>query len=339
MPKVAYKPLCDAVYQGNAGRLSELAKADPEAAQHWKPIMDAAFVGNAACIDVLAENGADVNVIAGTGAKHTPLTRLCQYHRTIPKRDGHATALKRLLALGANPSTRAGPLALTPVCYAAMGPLQNLVAQLVNELHPLDVWTAGVLYDLSTLQARLSDQDPTVTDEKGRSLLHYVALSGFYKAGRRSKAIECVDFLLASGVDVNAVQPIEEGHGVFNATALWYTVSWQRNAELTAHLLARGADPNPGVFAALWSSNLPICELLAEHRADWNQREGGATPLMELMRYNRTKMVHWLLARDVDLSIKDRDGLTALDYARKRKVRKDIIDLLIDKGARVGTDE
>ncbi|MCY4095127.1 MAG: ankyrin repeat domain-containing protein [Gammaproteobacteria bacterium] len=333
MARVAYKPLCDAISQGDVKTLERLAQGDPDASQHWKPIMDAAFTGDAACIDVLMLHGADVNITAGTGAKHTPLTRLCQYHKTIPKHAGHKAALSRLLKHGANPTIAAGPLALTPLGYAAMGPLDELMEVLVSELRPLDVWSASLMFDLPRLKILAKQRLLTSLDHENRTPLHYVCVSGLHKNLGNQAAIECTEFILDQGVEIDAVQPIVEGDEIFNATALWYAVSWQGNLELTKYLLSRGASPNPAVFSSLFHGDIEICKLLDEHGADWNLKVGGATPLMDLMRWNRPKLVGWLLERGADPTIKDHDGLTALDHARKRKIRKDVIDLLVATGA------
>ncbi len=329
MSKVVYKPLCEAIQQGNIPRLRTLAQADTEAACHWKPIMDAAFLGSAPCIDVLVENGANVNVRARTGARHTPLTRLCQHHRTIPKHDGHERALCRLLAHGADVAVPAGPLALTPLCYAAMGPHENLVKRLKKEAQPVDVWSAAALCDLGRLRKLAQQNAIDSRDAEGRTGLHYVAMSGFHRVCGIETAISCLDYLISEGVEVDAAQAIQEGESVFNATALWYAVSWQGNLTMSQRLLMHGANPNPAVYSALFEGNVEICNALDAHGADWNQKFAGQTPLMELIKWNRPKLLPWLLERGVDPGIRNSEGLTALDLARKRKVRNDVIDLLV----------
>ncbi len=337
MPRVAYRPLSDAVSHGDVKKLETLARNDPVAARHWKPIMDAAFSGNASCIDVLIKHGADVNIKAGTGAKHTPLTRLCQYHRTIPKHDGHPAALKALLAYGADPRIPAGPLALTPLSYAAMGPLEELVGILAPEMEPLDAHTAAALYDITRLKELAEHRVLDTKDDESRTPLHYVCLSGYHKTRGMQAAIDCVDVLLEQGIEIDTVQPIADGDAVFHATALWYAVSWQGNLEMTKHLLAHGASPGPAVFSSLFEGNIEICRLLDDNGADWNQQFDGATPLIDLMKWKKSKLVPWLLERGVDPSIEDHNGLTALDYARKRKVNADVIELLIERGAKSGS--
>ena len=186
----------------------------------------------------MVEHGADVNVKSGTGSKHTPLTRLCQYHTTIPKHDGHKETLDRLLEVGADPTVAAGPLGLTPLCYAAMGPLEDLVASLIGEVRPLDVFSAALLYDLRRLKQHVKKKGLATVDQEQRTPLHYVALSGMFKVNGSAKAIECVDYILDQGIGVNAMATIAEGNGVFNANALWYGISWQSNIELTRALVS-----------------------------------------------------------------------------------------------------
>lgn len=328
MPRIQYKPLCVAIQQGDTALLGALAEQDPVAAQHWKPITDAAFTGNAECIRILAEAGADVNVVSGTGSRHTPLTRLCQFHTTIPKHEGHLEALRELLELDADLSIAAGPLSLMPLCYAAMGPLIDLVNVLEEKQRPHNVWIASVLCDLRRLKQLAKRQSLNVTDAVGRTPLHYVGLSGVFNLLGDQVSIACADFLLEQGLQINAMQPIEEGNEVFEANALWYAVSWQTNEVLAEHLLARGADPKPAVFSALWSGSEKICELLDQHGADWNMQFEGNTPLMEMIRYKRTKLIPWLVERGADLTLKDADGKTAYQHAQKRGLRQDLVDLL-----------
>ena len=328
MPRVEYKPLCEAISQGDINRLKTLSAEDPAAAVHWKPITDAAFKGSADAIRVLVDHGADVNVVSGTGSRHTPLTRLCQYHSTIPKHAGHVTALEQLLEFGADPDVAAGPLNLRPMCYATMGPLESLVACLQNVRQLSDLWDAAVLCDIDRLRTLAKDRSLNVRDDVGRTPLHYVALSGMYKVLGSDVAIECADCLLGGGIEVDAMQPIPDGSEVFNANALWYSVSWQNHFEMAKHLLEKGASPQPAVFAALWSSDLTICELLDQYGADWDQQFDGMTPLMEMIRYNRVKLIPWLLDKGVDTKVRNNEGQTALDVAVKRKLRAELIELL-----------
>ena len=332
MARVAHRPLCNAVFAGDTAKLRSLVRNDPAATKHWKPIMDAAFVGNAECIRILVEGGADVNVVASTGARHTPLTRLCQFHKTIPKTDGHSDALDALLELGADSSVAAGPLALQPLCYAAMGPLHPLLERIQKHIKTVDVWTAAGLCDLSHLRHLATRNEVNVEDHRKRTPLHYVALSGMHHIDQEN-TIACAKLLLEEGIAVDHAEPIQEGDEIFEATALWYAVSWQGNRSLVEYLLKQGAATRPAVFSALWGGDEAMCELLDSYGTDWDLRHEGRTPLIELFHWNRPKMTAWLLSRDVNVNAQDGNGKTALDYALKRKSKQAVIDLLLEHGA------
>lgn len=297
--------------------------------------MDAAFIGNPDCIRILVDGGADVNVVARSGGKHTPLTRLCQYHKTIPKSDTHPQALDTLLKAGADPDIVAGPLGLPPLAYAAMGPLPQLL-DVFTKHSQQTIWTVAAQCDLAKLQTMSRCGDLCVRDDRGRTPLHYVALSGMHKLDS-DNAIQCAKFLVETGIPVDHKELISEGDEIFEASALWYAVSWQANRSLVEYLLSEGAAPDPGVFSSLWSGDLEMCELLDSYGADWDFRAGGRTPLMELFHWNRPKLTDWLLDRDVDVNATDNDGQTALDYARKRKTKQTFLDALETKGAVSGS--
>ena len=330
MARVNYKPLCDAIFKGDIAQLRREIDTNPDAVAHWKPITDAAFCGHADAIDLLVRAGADCNIKSGTGSKHTPLTRLCQHHKTIPKHERHTKALRRLLSHGADPGVPAGPLDLRPFEYAAMGPHTDLM-KVLKKLGPkLDVFSAAAACSLGRLSDLSVYDGLHVLDWRGRTPLHYVALSGLHHLNE-DRVIRCARYLINQGIEVDELEPIPDGNSIFYATALWYAISWQGNRNLTKYLLNQDANPSIPVFAALWSGDLEICEMLDEKGANWNQSFEGLTPLMEMFRFNRTKLVSWLLDKDVDVSIQDPEGKTALDYAINRKARPELIDLLKER--------
>ena len=114
-----YKTLCNAIAAGDLTALETAIERHPDAVSHWKPVVDAAHAGRADMVRALITAGADPNVISGTGARHTPLTRLTEHHATIPRHDGHREALVALLEGGANPNLRAGPHHVEPLAYAS----------------------------------------------------------------------------------------------------------------------------------------------------------------------------------------------------------------------------
>ena len=327
MPRIDYKPLCGAIQQRDRKRIKQLAQSNPEVVQHWKPITDAAFQGNVEAIEILVDHGADCNIVSGTGAKHTPLTRLCQYHKTIPKHPGHVATLESLLGHGADPAIAAGPLGLRPFEYACMGPIESLMNCFDDSACRMDAFALAAACDLTGLQECAKQQSLNVEDTRGRTPLHYVALSGMQHK-EVSNAISCLELILDQGVEIDCVEPIPEGDVVFNATAIWYAVSWQQGYSVAEFLLQHGANPDVPAYSALFSQDQKLCELLDSHGADWNQTFAGFTPLMDVVRFNRPKSIEWLLQQNVDLTIKNRDGETALDLAIKRKIRPELIEAI-----------
>ena len=318
---------------GSSDELKVAIDTEPDAPLHWKPIMDASFAGRADMVGLLLDAGADPNIVSGNATRHTPLTRICQYHKTIPKHEGHAETLSLLLTRGADPSSLAGPQNLKPLCYAAMGPLKELVDVLERTQLPLNPFDAALLCDIEALKHCADEIDDQLKDGSDRTPLHYLAMSGIWKEQGVEAALECAEYLIERGVDVRGVQPIPDGGTVFHADALWWCVAYQSNFELASLLLAKGASADHSIYAASFDGDEQLCSLLDEHGADWNLPFEGRTPLMDVLAWNRTKIVPWLIEHGADVKTTDDDGLNSLHYAAKRGVNDKTLALLIDAGA------
>jgi len=328
-----YKRLCEAIGRGDLDQLKERAAEDPESVRHWKPVVDAAFAGRRDLLAALLDAGADANVVSGVSARHTPLTRIAQHHSTIPKHAGHIEAMRLLLERGADPNLAAGPHGFVPLAYSAMAADQEQMATLKDAGTSIDLHIAAILLDTGRLRGFLDEQaDVNALDARGRTPLQYVALSGLWQE-RPKAAIECAELLLSDGADVNSAEEMAEGDEVFHATALWRTLSWQRNVPLAEFLLERGADPNPAVFTATFDGSDAVCDLLNRYGADWEQRFHGRTPLMDLMHFRRPAGAAWLIHQGVDVNAKAPDGRTALHYAAWQGVRADYVEALLAAGA------
>ena len=344
MPAANYQPLCRAIASGSLPALRRAIGGAPAAAKHWKPIVDAAFAGRADFIETLLDAGADPNVVSGTGSRHTPLTRLTQHHATIAKHDGHLTALEALLAGGADPNLAAGPHDFEPIAYAAMGAAHGMIDRL--RATRIGIHLAAVLLDRQRLRRALRrPRRANEVDRRGRGPLHYVAASGLWRSAGDSveneeseegaeRTVACASALLDAGADIDGAEAVDEGDGeVFAATPLWRALSWQSNYALAEHLLERGANPAPAVFAASYQGVDAGCDLLDRYGADWDQRFKGRTPLMDLMYFKRPAGSRWLLARGVDVNAAADDGRTALHFAAFRGVGADTVRRLLDAGA------
>lgn len=327
--------LCRAIARGDVKALEHAIGQHPSGVGHWKPIMDAAFAGRAAMARVLLAAGADANIVAGIAARHTPLTRLTQHHATIPKHAGHAETLKVLLNAGADVDRPAGPHHMAPLAYAAMGPAQALLDVLRPRQGRIDIHLAAALLEEDGLRRWLkTPQRSGAQDARGRTPLHYVALSGLWKTLGAEHPRRCAELLLDAGAAVDAAEEIPEGDEVFHATPLWRALAWQGNRGLAELLLERGADPNAAVFAVTYGGDEQACTLLARYQPNWDLRFGGRTPLMDLMRFRRPAATAFLIAQGVDVNAVDGNGLTALHFAAMRGVRADHMQRLLDAGAR-----
>ena len=334
MANHGYQRLCELIVQGDANAVRRAALADAEAAAHWKPIMDAAFRGRADMVQAVVEAGANPNVVAGGPSRHTPLVRALQPHKTIPKHTGHEATVATLLALGANADQPAGPLGLAPLGYAAMGGFSNFVTALLAAGAKLDVHMAAMLHDVPALERGIAQSGADCTDDRQRTPLHALALSGMWKRpGGDAQCKACLAALLDAGASVNPIEPIREGDTVFPGTPLWRAISWQGHATLARWLLEAGADPDPAVFAACFRGDAQLLDLLHAYGANWNQRLHGRTPLLDLMYFKKPGACAWLLAHGADVHAADADGRTALHLAAMQGVKVSYIEALLEAGA------
>lgn len=336
-----YKAASKAIQENKPDRLAdELATNLDGVIGHWKPLFDAVFLGRVECLELLIHHGVDVNQHPKAGGNHTALTRLCQPHTTIPHRPEHREILAVLLNAGANPIVAGGHNTWLPIAWASMEPNQNFIEQLLAPTRqrlnqhsrariPL---IAGLLLDLDELRA-LRSHITAAIDEQNRSCLHYVAVSGLWKTRGIDAAVECARFLVDDcALTVDQVHEIPEHDEVFHATPLWYATAQQQNTELVEFLLTRGADPQPAVFAATFANSQSICELLGEYGANWDTTFGGLAPIHELIMYNRTKLIPWLLKHGVDAEVRTPKGQTVLHLAALRGTGIDIVKRLIASG-------
>lgn len=331
--RIQYKPICSAIAAGNLSSVREELRTNPSVAKHWKPLCDAAFYGNAECIGLLLDAGADPNQVAGTASRHTPLTRISQYHKTIPKHQGHSSSLSLLLERGANPGISAGPMNLTPMTYATVGPLPSLIDILKQHSNPSDLFSAASLYDRTLLEETLANGAPAVlSDQRQRTPLHYLALSGMWRERGASISVECATLLIEHGFKVDAIEEIHDEGELFKATPLWYAVAHSQNTELIEFLLAQGADPNPAVFAATYLGDLKIVQLLHEYEADWNVTFAGRTPMQDLLIFRRPKLIPWLIDHGANVDWRDPSGKTALHLAAERGSKPELLQKILDHG-------
>lgn len=151
--------------------------------------------------------------------------------------------------------------------------------------------------------------NPNTPDERGRTAL---------TLAMRQESWRVVDTLLiAPGIDLNLAN--RQGETPLMLAAI------KGNLELVKKLAERGADINregwtPLHYAASagLEHSVDIASYLLEHSAYIDAASpNGSTPLMLAAQYSSEAMVKLLIAEGADVSLRNQQGLTAVDFARK----------------------
>ncbi len=215
---------------------------------------------------------------------------------------GHASAVERLLQLGANPSARDDE-GRSPLHYAARTGRHEAVAKLLE---------AGA--------------DPSTADQFGDTPLHLAAGGGF---------LESLERLLQSGADPNAADAI------YLSTPLHRAVRGNHSGVI-APLIDGGANvdaPNevgrtPLHVAAAYG-HVETAEELIRLGADLNHRDHcGETPLHRPVFFQHSEMIALLIEYGASVTTQDDDGNTPLHVAGSMN-RDAAARLLVDAGANV----
>jgi hypothetical protein len=169
------------------------------------------------------------------------------------------------------------------------------------------------------------------TDEKGRNWLHHCCRSPL---GDRdpSDSIKTADLLIGLGLGLDAPAFRE---GEWQATPLWFAISWGRNLALAAHLLELGSTPLYCLFAAIWNNDLAAIRLLLDHGAPVDEPTGnGETPLLGAVAWSRFRPAATLLAAGADPNARNEKGDTALHMMLKKSSAPEHFRLFARHGAR-----
>ena len=325
--------LASAIAAGDAQAVARLLAKTPALALGWKPIMDAAFAGHAPVVAVLLDAGADPNVVSPNSHRHRPLVRASEWKSTIPRTAGHRAVVELLLQRGADPALPGGMHRWTPLAHAAMSDEAGLVAVL-REGRRLNLQHAAMLLEERQVKKLLArdGSDADERDQVNRNALHYLAASGLFRRLGSQPALRIASDLCAAGADVHAAQTNISEIG-FDATPLWWSVSFQEHPALAEYLLSQGASPQPGWFAATFNGNVGILDLLLAHGAVIDARVDGRTALHDLLRYRRPRCVPWLLDHGADANAATASGDRPLHFAVTSGARPETVAALLDAGA------
>jgi ankyrin repeat protein len=193
-------------------------------------------------------------------------------------------------------------------------------------------WDAAALLALLTLSPGLA----TATDAKGRTALHLACAAKPGSAPRGDPhGIGTVTVLLNAGADLEAVVPMDEDEGDFQATPVWYAVARGENLPLIRFLLTRGADASYSLWAAVWRDDDVLCRELLKTRPRLDLRAHGETPIFYAARLQRLKTLALLIEAGADPTIVDHHGRDTVAIARARRLPQRLIDGLQDLSRRI----
>ena len=166
------------------------------------------------------------------------------------------------------------------------------------------------------------------TNAKGLNALHVACAVRPGKPGlQEENGIKTVSALLDAGIDIESVAFSDNDGGEWRANAVWFAVGTGRNLSLLRFLLKRGGDPSYSLFAVLWGYNPAFARELVKYKPRMDLRGGdGRTVLHAAANPNRLEVLELYLDAGADPWVKDRQGITPLDLAKKRRVPKQFIE-------------
>ena len=255
----------------------------------------AAYLANVERLLSLIENDSDVNQKNKDG----------QTSLHLAARSGHKEVARLLIAKGAIVNEEDQKNSFTPLHYASrFGHIE--VAKLL-------------IAEGSRINAR---------DDHGFIPLHWAALCN---------QKQLVELLLAKGAQVNAKDKVDR-------TPLYYSCMFREaDADIIELLLANGADVNagswPSLFVAVHNDNIALAEYLIDHGTNVNAKFSSPSEsgiVLQLAPYvSSIEMVELLIAKGADVNA---GPWTALHGAVEER-RRDIVELLIRKGADVNAKD
>ncbi len=272
------------------------------------PLHVASEIGNKELVELLLQNGADVNAQDNEGLTALMLASI----------KGHTETVNLLLQNGANVNAQNnnGRTALMDASYCEH---TETVAVLLRNGANVNARENGVHTALMLASAKGHTEivnlllqhgaDIYAQDNEGLTAFMLASSLGYTKI---------VELLLQNNADVNA----QNNNGL---TALM-VASYCEHTETVDVLLQNGANVNArenGGHTALMVASLEghteIVELLLQNGVDVNTKNNkGETALMAATRKGHTEVVNLLLQMGANINIQDNDGKTALTDAEEK---------------------
>lgn len=303
----------------------------------WKPIMEAAFNGDPMTVEKLLKKGVDPNILSNSTQRHRPLHRAIERKKTLPHR-GHDEVVQLLLKYGADPLRRALETRLTALCLAGTDE-PRFVPFILPYVKELDLFHASVLLDFPRVNQLLaSGISPKVADLNTMTALHYCAASAMFKLSPKHQEAqaEVMNTLVAAGGELNV--PHAFGHTtVWTISPMYYATGYHDNPVLTELLLDLGAEPNDGesVWHASDEGHEQALEVLARRIPAPELATITTDALPGQLRWGKTRGAPWLLAHGADPNVlHEQSGDAALHAAAKVGSSEKIVKLILAHGAR-----
>ena len=168
----------------------------------------------------------------------------------------------------------------------------------------------------------------TVCNDRGRNLLHLACSVPCRELGKpESAAAKMVAFLLDRGFDIEQ----EGGSGSDLCKPIWFAAARGRNATVVKLLLERGAQPT-GLYAAGWWEDIKILNMLIDAGAD-KEVVVGVTPFLACWGWKRFKAAKALALKGANVNVQDQRGRTALHIGLEKEFDPSLLKWLVQHGA------
>ena len=291
-------PLMLAATNGNAPIAQALlaAGADPNkaASRGQTPLMTAARAGNPATVKALLDRGASVDAREEVLGEQALMWAAAE---------NHAEAVKLLLSKGADVNARSNALKFPKDSFGLEGVLTSLPK---GEWTPLMYAARDGAPDAARALARggadLNAVDPEGTTALVRAIInsHYDTAAVLLEEGANANIADGSGMAaLYAAVDMSSLgeiygrppRPVNDKHSVL---------------DLIEMLLAKGADVN---------ARLKRATLMRNHTPGEGTLGEGATALMRAAKHGDFRAMEILLEHGADVSLKQRQGATALLFA------------------------
>jgi ankyrin repeat protein len=191
-------------------------------------------------------------------------------------------------------------------------------------------FTAAKSWDFEAIKSMLMQAPEFLeaTDAKGLNALHMAcAVKPGRKGVHEPNGLKTVATLLDAGINVESVAFTDQDGGEWRANAVWFATGRGQNLPLVKLLLKRGGDPSYSLFTVLWGYKPEFARELVKYKPRMNLRGGdGRTALHAAVVPHRLEVLKLYLDAGADPWIKDNDGITPLDLAKKRRVPKEFIE-------------